>query len=155
MGNRFILLICATMLLSGCASLSTDSPLAKTSIGMTEEQLVAAQSSVKSITPSFLGIPGGEFFCYRCDGQPTRTYINKAGNKVDVYFYWEVRDAPYVCDRRSCGGGYSQCEMWEQHFEFANGVVINEKGVHDSGDQEPEGSNTCEGISPRIAGSND
>jgi len=141
MRNRAILSICAAALLSGCG---IQTALLKGQWqGKTYEQLVASQSTAKT----FLGTS-----CYRCDGQPTRTYTSKDGNEVVVYFYWRNYDVPGSCDRYGCGDGYSYCAMREQHFELANGVVIDarELGNTYASPVKPLYNNACDGHVPYI-----
>jgi len=117
---------------------------------MTYEQLVTSQSSVQHVV-DIIDI----FRCYRCDGQPTRVYTNKAGNKVAVYFYWQNAEVPVECHRYTpCSGGYNYCVMREQHFEFVNGVVVNAKWAAGYGVEMPLYSNACARYD-RIEGSDD
>jgi len=142
MRNTAILSICAAALLSGCASM-IDSKLDAT-VGMSYEQLVASQSAVKT----FLGRN-----CYRCDGQPTRTYTSKAGNKVAVYFYWVNVDFPRECDRYGCKYDYSYCSKTEEHFELVNNVVSRARVVDNYGqaaNQYTLYSNACSAEQPYI-----
>jgi hypothetical protein len=151
--NKRVILVCALVFLSGCVS---NRKLANAWKEKTYGQLVAAQSLVKSVKLNGLNPRGDvrigyEYFCYRCDGQPTRTYTNKAGNTVAVYFYWRTEDYPLNCDDFSCSDDYSTCYMVEQHFEIANGVVINAKYTFGRGDAEPLYSKACEGYKPTLA----
>jgi hypothetical protein len=118
---------------------------------MTYEQLVESRRSAKYLERGFIT---GWLACYRCDGQPTRTYTNKAGNKVVVYFYWLNRNEPVSCDRTGCSGGYSQCEMAEEQFEFVNDVISNAKYIHAWGYEMPLYSNGCEGYGPSLGRDN-
>jgi len=150
---RYLLLVCTAILLPSCASMMSVE-LASASKGMTYEQLVASQSSVKYVNTD--AFPWIKEFCYRCDGQPIRTYTNKAGNKVAVYFYWSTVIFYGSCDQYSCDEDQTQCRMREQHFELINNVVVNAKWVFGYGARRPGYiDNACEGYKPYLGWGDD
>jgi hypothetical protein len=147
MRNKYILLLCAVVLLPGCVALADwldsdmpDQP-SGTSIGRTYAQLVVAKRADEVIHY------GDNYYCHSCDGQPTRTYTNLLGNKVAVYFYSAGYDYPISCARhQGCSGDYSRCEMIEDRYELKDGVVVDEWKIFASGDEYPLYTrNTCAG----------
>jgi hypothetical protein len=128
---RYILLMCTAMLLSGCAVGSLVQPSGK-SVGRTYEQLVEAKRSDQSIYfagfTSSIAYGGIVYYCNNsCNGQPTRTYTNPAGNKVVSYLYSLVNNVPVSCNQYgNCGGGYSQCLLVEERYELKDNVVVDE-----------------------------
>ena len=109
-----IFLICGAMLLSGCAVWPNQS--SGESIGRTYEQLVEAKRLDQQVTNYWDA--RGTYYCDSCDGQPTRTYTNPAGNKVVTYLYiapTDYLDPPVTV-----------CEMLEERYELRNDVVVDE-----------------------------
>ncbi|MCL2296807.1 MAG: hypothetical protein FWC38_07950 [Proteobacteria bacterium] len=149
--NKLLVLICTLMLLSGCGIMLTNSSLTEASRGKSFQELVEWQSTAESFEVNRLHYLLERPFYYIKSGQPMRSYINKAGNTVYVYFYWRSDDEPVKCDRSGCSGGYSECYMREQHYEFANDVVISAKHRSGLGVKRPLYSDACEGYD-RIAG---
>jgi uncharacterized protein YaiE (UPF0345 family) len=150
-----VLFFFAVALLSGCAELQASSA-AK---GKTYEQLVELKRSVKYVNYNGGGLlnydnPRDRFDCYRCDGMPTRTYTNKAGNKVAVYFYSRAVDYDGWCSSSGYSMGCSEpvsiCRMAEEHYEFRDGVVSDMKIVTGQGKRPFDGSNVCAHFNPRI-----
>jgi len=152
-----ILSLCAATLLAGCGSLGTQ--LTETSKGKTYEQLVASQSTVKKLELTNIWIIPSDMvsdpfvYCYKCDGQPDRTYTSNAGNEVVVYFYFKNVNKPIVCQKNGvCGGGYSYCQKFEQHFEIVNGAVNQARVIYSNHEvnRSPMYSNACNGVNPYI-----
>ena len=122
MRTQYVLLACAALLLPGCAALiaklTPDWPTQPTGnmVGKTYAQLVAEKRADQQIVYEERDIP---YYCYSCDGQPTRTYVNAAGNTVAAYFY--NRNINYTGeDPRSV------CDSVEERYELREGVVVDQ-----------------------------
>ncbi|MDR2188016.1 MAG: hypothetical protein LBE62_08195 [Azonexus sp.] len=154
--DRTILVVCTAAFLSGCGTLGKSNETRLTeeehaTKGKTLEQLVAKKRADQTIYWKFNMIAGMDYYCYRCDGQPTRTYTNRAGNTVAVYFYRSYADYPVECYKGSAGemdcdhGNYSQCNLLEQRYEFKDGVVLNVNVLNAFGNRMPLHSKACDG----------
>lgn len=139
MKDRYILLICAVMLfpfLSGCEEILQ--PSGK-SIGRTYAQLVEAKRSDQILHVTSMGMKNGTtYYCNPCNGSPSRTYTNRAGDKVAVYFYTSE-----VNDYRP---PYSACVMLEEHYDLRDGAVVAEWKFGDESERYPLYTrNVCDG----------
>ena len=112
------------MLLSGCNTMWGPWPIqsSKSSIGKTYDQLVEAKRLDKQITAWPMGLPEPlPYNCYSCDGSPTRTYTNPAGNTVAAYFYTRA-----ISGYNSDDDYYIFCDLLEERYELRDSIVVDE-----------------------------
>jgi hypothetical protein len=136
MRKEYIFLTCVVMLLSGCAA-----PIiqpSERSIGKTYEQLVRAKRAdviIRLSSPpkyEWKTIDGwNAYYCYFCDGKPTRTYTNPAGNTVVAYFYYVSED------HVSAPPPYSICLMLEERYELRDNIVVAQWYFTGEGERRP------------------
>jgi hypothetical protein len=84
--------------------------------GKTYEQLVEEKrqdQTVQYIDDSVM------YSCYTCDGKPTRTYTNPAGNMVAAYAY---RRGVNTIGRET----HSTCRILEERYELKDGIVVDQ-----------------------------
>ena len=138
------LLFLSPFLLSGCTSLPK---------GSTKEQLIQRMAKEQKVSHG-----GKTYYCYSCNGQPTRTFTNSAGNTVMVYHFRTSYDFSGYCSgdgySANCWPAYSQCFMYEERFELQGDILVDSGGYEGSGGREAAYSNACAGYNPSIPGGN-
>ncbi|MDR0781451.1 MAG: hypothetical protein LBF16_12300 [Pseudomonadales bacterium] len=140
------LLLCITALLSSCGTYNMLA-FASSAKGKTGAQLVEAHRAKAAQT--FIDDNHIKYYCYSCDGQPTRTFIDHDGSTVAVWFYHSVYEFSANCGENAYGGvnctpPYQQCLVLEQRYKLQNNVVVDARLVRDRGDKEsPYEKNVC------------
>ncbi|OKP23825.1 hypothetical protein [Serratia fonticola] len=140
MKTGVIVLLFSIFLLTGCSS----AMLAYKTKGEPYQQLQERKRQEQTIFYN-----NQKYYCYSCDGTPSRTYTNAIGNNVVVYLYRVQLDFNTHCSvgygSASCESGYSRCDMVEERFELKNNAVIDATVVNGFGRRLQVYSDACQG----------